>query len=111
MTQALRFGEKTIFLAQCFNRPLALRDVFFDSDKMCNLPLWIADRGDAGRFPVEVAVLLLVVNFPLPDVALQERIPHGLVEARIMQSRFEHAWILAEGLRDAVAGGFNELRI
>src|SRR5208282_4799596 len=88
-----------------------LRDVLFDCDKVRGLPPCIANRGDTGRFPVELAILLLVAQFTLPDIPLQERAPQALIKAWGMQVRFEDARVLAESFRNAVSGDFNELGI
>ena len=103
-------GGLGLFLgvAELFLIVLARADVFLDGDEVGDLAGIVGDRGNAGRFPVQLAIFLLVQQFALPGLARHDGVPEVLVGSRRGGPGLQQARILAERLVAAVAGGAGE---
>ena len=83
-------------------------DVFLDRDKMGDAPVRLADRADDGVFGVFAAILALVVELALPDLAIAQGLPEIIVCSLRRLARMQHARILAKDFLAVVAGVANE---
>src|SRR5664280_1522412 len=104
-------AEVDLSLRELLGGTFALGDVFLARNEMGDLLLFIEDGRDGRELPEELAVLLPVVEFPLPFPASRDRAPEVPVEIRWSFSRFQDAWVLADNLLRGVSGDPRELRI
>src|SRR5690606_38439745 len=75
---------------------LAAGDVYAYRDIAQYLALRILERHKGGIDPVQRTFPGLVADFSVPDLALAQRIPHGLEKFRRMNTRIEHLMVQSQ---------------
>ncbi|EGF32081.1 hypothetical protein IMCC9480_2969 [Oxalobacteraceae bacterium IMCC9480] len=105
-----QFGEriKKCQVADFFFGGLAQRDVALRTDVVSNPAVDTTHAGDAHPGRIDFTVLAPVPDFAVPRAIAQDAVVHRCIKRRVMTSRFQDGWRLAEDVGIAVAGHFGK---